>query len=127
MGFWITIYKIRDKIPEDMIKIIIDSDEILPGVYHAQKIFHVEVESLDKLKDYIEENEELIQKDIVEWNFDEEALKNPSKELGEIVRTRSNYFIMTIFGLEQVAIDKEMVFVEMSLQEISNLIISENT
>lgn len=127
MGFWITIYKIRDKIPNDMKKIIMDSEEIFPGIYHAQKIFHVDVESLDKLKDFIEENEGLEQKDIVEWNFDEEALKNPSKELGEIVRTRSNYFIMTVFGLEQVAIDKEMVFVDLSLQEISNLIISECT
>ena len=123
MGFWITIYKIRSDIPLEIKEMIVDSEEILPGVYEKEKEFDLKVQTLEDVKSHVEESEKLCEKDIVEWSFDDDALKNPSEEMGEMVRTRSNYFIMKVFGLEQVAIDKEMVFVELTLQEIARQLI----
>ena len=124
MGFWVTVYKIDRTLPDRFIERdleVANPAEITPGIYKTTEIFHVEVDTLEQLKEQLEDSGKLSESDIVEWSVDEEALNNPSEELGELMRTESNYFIMKFWGLDGIAIEKEKTFVELTLQELGEL------
>ena len=124
MGFWVTVYKIDRTLPDRFIERdleVANPADITPGIYKTADIFHVEVDTLEQLKETLEESGKLSESDIVEWGVDEEALKNPSEELGELMRTESNYFIMKFWGLDGIAIEKEKTFVELTLQELGEM------
>lgn len=124
MGFWVTFYKIDRTLPYEYIRKDLEMDnpvEITPGIYKRVDSKHFAVKTLEELKTTIEENESLERSDIVEWQVDEESLKNPSEEIAELMRTECNYFIMKFWGLGSIAIEKEKVFVDLTLQELGKL------
>ena len=124
MGFWVTFYKIDRTLPDEYIHKDLEMDspvEVTPGIYKRIRYKHYEADSIESLKAAIEENEELEVSEIVEWQVDDEALKNPSEEIEELMRTECNYFIQKFWGLDTIAIEKEKVFVDLTLQEIARL------
>ena len=122
MGFDISVYSIDRTLPEQYIRKdleIFNKGDITPGIYKKRTEFWVDCKSIEEIEKAVEQKIKLEESDIVEWQIDGEALRNPSKELAELMRIECNYFIMTVFGLEQIAIEKEKVFVDLTLQEIA--------
>lgn len=114
------IYKVNRELPEQFIYNALECNNISdidPGVYKHVDTIHVKYVRVDDLIDAIESREIIIEKsDIVEMLPDENMLNN-DLDIGE----QCNYLIMTGLGIERIAIDKEAVFREMSLDAMREL------
>lgn len=125
MGFWITTYRINENLPERLTwrdKDLNNMNDITPGIYKSIGFKRVDCKDTEELRETLEKNEQLEVSDIVEWQLDDEALQHPSKELAEMIKNETNYFIMKNWGLDAIAIEHEKVFVELTLDEIASMI-----
>lgn len=116
-------YKVRDDLPQYLIFNALqcnDIGDIDPGIY--KKINTYETKHT-KVKDLMEDLEfdkiteiELNISDIIEMLPDENMMNNKCE-----IDMSCNYLIKTYLGMEQIAVDKEAVFTELSLKELNEL------
>lgn len=117
----IKVYKVNTQLPEQYIIEMLECNriwDIEPGVYKFSSFLEVPYVKVDDLIEAIEDNKITIEKsDIVEMLPDENMLNN---ELGQ--SEQCNFLIMTGLGVERIAIDKERVFKDISLDSMREMI-----
>lgn len=116
----LNIYKVNRKLPEQYIINALECNRIWdidPGVYKVDRCIETNHTRVEDLIEAIEGREiEIDVSDIVEMLPDERMLNN---SLG--IENQCNFLIMTGLGVEQIAVDKEAVFRDISLSNMREL------
>lgn len=124
MGFWVTVYKIDETLPESLTikdKEMINS-EITPGIYKHEQFKKVDSKNLTELKETLEEDENIKESDIVMWQPDDELMNHPTEEVADALKNQLNFFIKKFWGLDSIALESEKVFAELQLDELRDMI-----
>lgn len=113
----------RDDLPEYLVINALqcnDIGDIDPGVYRKFNIYETEHTKVTDLMEDLEferiEEIELNISDIIEMLPDENMMNNSCE-----IDMSCNYLIKTNLGMEQIAVDKEAVLKELSLNELIEL------
>lgn len=114
------IYKVNKNLPLQFIYEVLHCNRIWdlpPGVYKKTDTIEVDCTTVDEIIDLIENKDIILEEsDIVEMLPDEYMLNN---DLGQ--KQDYNYLIFTPLGVKRVAIDKENVFRNISLDALKEL------
>ena len=116
-------YRVRDDLPEYLVINALqcnDIGDIDPGVYRKFNTYETEHTKVADLMEDLEferiEEIELNISDIIEMLPDEYMMNNSCE-----IDMSCNYLIKTNLGMEQIAVDKEAVLRELSLNELIEL------
>lgn len=116
-------YRVRDDLPEYLVINALqcnDIGDIDPGVYRKVNTYETEHTKVADLMEDLEferiEEIELNISDIIEMLPDENMMNNSCE-----IDMSCNYLIKTNLGMEQIAVDKEAVLKELSLNELIEL------
>lgn len=116
-------YRVRDDLPEYLVINALqcnDIGDIDPGVYRKVNTYETEHTKVADLMEDLEferiEEIELNISDIIEMLPDKNMMNNSCE-----IDMSCNYLIKTNLGMEQIAVDKEAVLKELSLNELIEL------
>ena len=117
----LNIYKVNRELPEHLIYNAlecINKDDIDPGIYRKSDTIEVSYRRVSDLIEAIHREEiDLEKSDIVEMLPDEYMLNNDLD-----MEEQCNFLIITSFGAERIAVDKNAVFIELSLEALQEMI-----
>lgn len=119
----LNVYRVNKDLPEYMIINALECNSIWnidPGIYKKIIDLEVEYKSVEELIEALENDLitefEFEKSDIIEMLPDSEMLNN---NLG--IEDECNFIIITGLGCEQIAIDKEAVFREISFEALREM------
>lgn len=120
---YLRVYSVNKDLPEEIIHDSLECNniwDITPGIYKKTAMVEVNQRNVDDLFEALE-NDQIItfpfeKSDIVELLPDEKMLNTRGDPL------ECNFLILTGLGWQKIAVDKEAVFRELSLQELYNLL-----
>lgn len=114
------IYRVNRELPECLIYNSLECNNIWdidPGIYKKIQSITVNYREVNEIIEALEngkiENFIFEKSDIVEMCYDDEMLNSH-----ETKKLACNFLILTGLGWEQIAIDKDVVFRELSLKEL---------
>lgn len=120
------IYRVNQEMPEEYVREMLECEriwDITPGIYKKIDTLEVNYTKVSEIEEAIENDEIKLEKsDIVEMLPDEYMLNNHVKSDLEM-EEQCNFLILTGLGVERIAIDKELVFKEMSFEAIREMMI----
>ena len=120
----IRVYKVNKELPECLIHDSLECNNIWdidPGIYRFVNCMEIKYQKVNELLETLEyeglENINFEKSDIIEMLPDSEMLNNSDLD----IENDCNFLILTGLGWEQIAIDKEAVFRELSLKRLYEL------
>lgn len=117
------VYRVNEDLPEELTRDVLECNsiwDIPPGIYKDYTTIEVKESTVEDLLDALEDDQistfEFEMSDIVEMLPDENMLNNRGGD--KVEPLECNFLIMTGLGWQQIAVDKEAVFREISLQAL---------
>ena len=123
---YLRVYRVNKDLPEELIHNSLECNNIWdidPGIYKPFETIEINQSNVEDLFEALENNQittfTFEKSDIVELLPDEAMLNNSSGE--KSTPLECNFLILTGLGWQQIAIDKEAVFRDMSIQALYDL------
>lgn len=123
---YLRVYRVNKDLPEELIHNSLECNNIWdidPGIYKPFETIEVNQSNVEDLFEALENDQittfNFEKSDIVELLPDEDMLNNSGGDKSKPLEC--NFLILTGLGWQQIAIDKEAVFRDMSLQALYDL------